>query len=46
MGLAMEGLRLLRPLPVGQHEIRFAESIDLPGGAFSLDVTYHIVVAP
>jgi len=38
---------MLRPLPVGQHQIRFAASIEYEsGGGFSLDVTYDIVVAP
>ena len=37
---------MLRPLPVGQHEIRFAASIEYDWGGFSLDVTYDIVVAP
>ncbi|MDI1442711.1 hypothetical protein [Polyangium sp. 6x1] len=37
---------MLHPLPPGQHEIRFAASIDNNVGSFSLDVTYHIVVAP
>lgn len=37
---------MLRPLPAGQHEIRFAASMDLPWGGFSLDVTYHLDVAP
>jgi hypothetical protein len=37
---------MLRPLPPGQHEIRFAASIDYGWGGFSLDVTYDIVVAP
>jgi hypothetical protein len=37
---------MLRPLSAGQHEIRFAASIALPWGGFSLDVTYDILVTP
>jgi hypothetical protein len=37
---------MLRPLPVGQHEIRFAAAIEYDWGGFSVDVTYDIVVAP
>jgi hypothetical protein len=37
---------MLHPLSVGSHEIRFAASVDQPGGGFSIDVTYNIVVAP
>jgi hypothetical protein len=38
---------MLRPLPVGQHQVRFAAAMGGDGwGGFSLDVTYNIVVAP
>ncbi|MFS8071505.1 MAG: hypothetical protein ACMG6S_34475 [Byssovorax sp.] len=37
---------MLHPLSVGPHEIRFAASVNQPGGGFSIDVTYNIVVAP
>lgn len=37
---------MLRPLPPGQHEIRFAASLDFGNGGFSLDVTYNLTVAP
>jgi len=37
---------MLRPLPPGQHEVRFAASLDFGNGGFSLDVTYHLTIAP
>ena len=38
---------MLRPLPVGEHQIRFTASVVYSFGyTFSLDVTYDIVVAP
>lgn len=37
---------MLHPLPVGQHQIHFAATINKPNAPFSLDVTYNIVVAP
>lgn len=37
---------MLRPLPAGQHEIRFAANMDYGDWGFSLDVTYNITVAP
>nr|QDA77055.1 signal peptide protein [Jahnella sp. MSr9139] len=38
---------MLRPLPVGEHQIHFTGNVDYPwGSSFGLDVTYNIVVAP
>ncbi len=38
---------MLKPLPVGQHQVRFAAQMGgAEWGGFSLDVTYDIVVAP
>jgi hypothetical protein len=34
---------LLKPLPIGEHTIRFAGSY--PNAGFSLSVTYHLTVA-
>jgi hypothetical protein len=45
---AAEGFwSMLRPLAPGEHQVRFAANVALPGGySFALDVEYNITVTP
>jgi len=37
---------LMRPLPAGKHELHFSGAIATADGDFSVEVTYHLDVAP
>lgn len=37
---------MLAPLSVGAHTIQFSGAVVLPGFRFTLDITYHLTVAP